>query len=261
MILLAEVVAVLLRVLVGVVGHLWTLRTAIRRCCAIRRSRTFALRTLPEKACVCKCEETAALRCSAAVDTMGLMAMQGHRAERGFTLLEMMAVVAIIAILAAVVIPYFFGETRKAKGKTEVTAMFGELSTKQEQFKVDWGLYFPFAGGPTTACPATTTGQAQDVTVCPTTAWNDAGSPPKPLRVLAPQSTVLCSYTLTSGPSTTAPAPPAGFNMVLNQPAITPAGAWYFIVATCDLDGQGGLNTMYFTSSMDATLQIQNEGK
>nr|HEX4316143.1 prepilin-type N-terminal cleavage/methylation domain-containing protein [Kofleriaceae bacterium] len=187
------------------------------------------------------------------------MAMQGHRADRGFTLLEVMATVAIIAILVVVVVPYFFGESRKAKGKTEVTALFGELSTKQEQFKVDYGVYFPFLGGPTVACPAITNGSPQDVTACAQTgAWTD---PTHPLRVITPQSTVLCTYQITSGPSTTAPTPPAGFNMVANNPAIVPAGAWYFIAATCDLDAQGGVNTQYFTSSLDATIQIQNEGK
>jgi prepilin-type N-terminal cleavage/methylation domain-containing protein len=179
-----------------------------------------------------------------------------RRHERGFTLLELMAAVVILSILAAVVIPYFFKESRKAKGKTEVTSMFGELSAKQEQFKVDNAQYFPFGGGATAACPTPPAGQAVDVTACAAAGgtWAPTGVPA--LRVVTPQNNVWCSYTITSGLSGTTPTPPAGFTV----PPGTPIASWYFLVATCDLDASGPPNTTYFTSSFDATLQVQNEG-
>ena len=45
-------------------------------------------------------------------------------------MLELMVVVAIIAVLAAVVVPSFTRESRKAKSSTEVTPMLTELSNR-----------------------------------------------------------------------------------------------------------------------------------
>ena len=82
--------------------------------------------------------------------------MREGNAERGFTLIELMIVVAIIAILAAVVIPNFMRETTKSKRKAEVTAMFAEIGVKQEQFKTENANYMGLTSGTkyvgTTAC-------------------------------------------------------------------------------------------------------------
>ena len=40
--------------------------------------------------------------------------------QRGFTLVELMIVVALIAVLAAIVVPMFFGEVRRVRGDSEV---------------------------------------------------------------------------------------------------------------------------------------------
>src|SRR5688572_26977003 len=79
-----------------------------------------------------------------------------RRPERGFTLIEMMIVVVIIAILAALVIPSFLSESQRTKGKSEVAAFFGELATRQEQYKVDNGTYRAITQCPASA-PAETT--------------------------------------------------------------------------------------------------------
>jgi general secretion pathway protein G len=62
--------------------------------------------------------------------------VHAQRAVRGFTLLEIVVVVTIIAILSAVVIPRFFdkpGEARQAKARADIQA----LSTALNLYRLD----------------------------------------------------------------------------------------------------------------------------
>lgn len=172
------------------------------------------------------------------------------RDQRGFTLIEMMIVVAVIAILAAIAIPFFFGESRKQKAASETSAMFAELGVKEEQYKIENHVYFPNPGTATAAvaqCPTTPTPTAQAIASCLTTSWAS-------LNVTPPATTVLCGYALTAGASGTVPSPPAPFTMA------TPVAGWYYIVATCELDGNTAVHSTYFTSSVDTTIQKANPG-
>lgn len=171
--------------------------------------------------------------------------------QRGFTLLELMVTVAIIAILAVVVIPYFFGESRKAKAKTEVAPMFAELAQKEEAFKIDNGVYQGAA-----ACPALPTAQQQSAIPCITgvTPWTA-------LRVLLPMNNLYCSYTVFAGPALTPPtvALTTGAFAMPICPGNCPT-SWYTIFAQCDMDGNPGFSE-YFTNSTDSSIQIHNEGQ
>ena len=165
--------------------------------------------------------------------------------ERGFTILEIMVVVVIIAVLAAIVVPGWFKESGKAKAKTEVNAMFAELTIKEEQYKVENHVYLS-----TTKCPsAPNTAGVGFAASCLT-----GSSPWDNLRVNPPEATVRCAYELTAGDSSAAPTPPSGFTMT------TPAGGWWFAVAECDVDNSGGTNSTWFISSVDTKVQVQNEG-
>ena len=156
-----------------------------------------------------------------------------------------MIAVAVVAILTLIAVPLFSGESRKGKAKSEIGPMFAELSSKEEAYKIDNNVYLN-----ATACPATPTAQLQDASACATT-WSA-------LRVALPQQEVRCSYYVTSGLSGATPVPPAGFTF---KPAGAQAIAWYFIVATCDMDGSSGTNSSYFQGSGDGVIQIQNEGQ
>ena len=68
---------------------------------------------------------------------------RARSSEAGFTLIELMTVVAIIAILAVVVVPQFMSEAKKVTGDSEVNAMFAELGTKLEQYKLEQGTSSP----------------------------------------------------------------------------------------------------------------------
>jgi len=60
--------------------------------------------------------------------------------SRGFTLLELMIVVAIIGILAMVAIPLFGGLLKRAK-TTEAKSCLGEMRTLEEAFHAEYDAY------------------------------------------------------------------------------------------------------------------------
>jgi prepilin-type N-terminal cleavage/methylation domain-containing protein len=60
--------------------------------------------------------------------------------RKGFTLIELMVVIAIIIILAAIAIPNYLKMTERAK-KSRLQSDFATLATVLETFKTDWGTY------------------------------------------------------------------------------------------------------------------------
>lgn len=62
--------------------------------------------------------------------------------KRGVTLIEMLIVVAIIGILAAVAIPGYVGQQRSA-ARTEASTNLQNLRLLEEQFFADRGIYAP----------------------------------------------------------------------------------------------------------------------
>ncbi len=157
-----------------------------------------------------------------------------------------MIVVAIVALLAAVVVPTFMGEGRKVKASTEVAAMFAEIMVKQEQYKLENGAYLAV---PT--CPATPSAKGQAITTCQALpSWIA-------LRILPPESKLKCSYTVTVGPAGTAPAPVTGFTLTTSAPAT----GWHFVHALCDMDGNTAAYSEYLQSTLDMQIQKVNEGK
>lgn len=161
-----------------------------------------------------------------------------------------MIVVAIAGILAAVVIPNWASTARNGRYDPEITAMFAEIATREEQYKSEQGngMYLGAA-----ACPTAPMPNGIDFnTVCVTTS-----SPWATLRVNPTDSSIRCTYAITAGPSGTAPPMPAGC------PAAPPTlvGSWYFVVATCDMNGSGGTNATFCTTSWNNQQTRMNYGK
>ncbi len=107
--------------------------------------------------------------------------MKYRHGEKGFTLIELMIVVAIIGILAAIAIPNFIGMQKRAK-TTEAKSNLGELWTLEEAYRAESDTYVM----PSSAlAPGTYDG---------TTGWAELGFYPK--------GTTRYSYSVTSASGT-----------------------------------------------------------
>lgn len=69
-----------------------------------------------------------------------------ERNQRGFTLIEVMIVVAVIAILAAVAFPSYQKHVAKAK-RNAAQAVMQTIVSRQEQHMLNARSYFPAGGG------------------------------------------------------------------------------------------------------------------
>jgi len=77
--------------------------------------------------------------------------------RKGFTLIELMIVIAIIIILAAIAIPNYLRMTDRAR-RSRVAGDFTAVATALEAFSVDWGSY-PNTPGDTPAALADSFGK------------------------------------------------------------------------------------------------------
>ncbi|MBX3160272.1 MAG: type II secretion system protein [Deltaproteobacteria bacterium] len=179
------------------------------------------------------------------------MAKRARRREAGFTMIEILIVIAMLAILAAIAVPQFLGQSRKAKANSEVVAIFNDLRMRLEQFAQENGTYPPTIGEGTmhpAGLPTTS-----KVALLPTPATWDA------IRFMPTGPTdVYCRYTWVTGT--------AGNNANLGTQGTTfgftvPATDWWYLLARCNMDGDSATDSFYFTSSTDPTIQKINEGR
>lgn len=104
------------------------------------------------------------------------------RNSRGFTLIELMVVIAIVGILAAIAIPLFTEQVAKSR-RTEASQALGDLSLRQERYRTNNASY----------------GTLAQLNLCGATATTcDTASGYYVLRVTAQSAT---GYTLTATPA------------------------------------------------------------
>jgi prepilin-type N-terminal cleavage/methylation domain-containing protein len=68
------------------------------------------------------------------------MSTKVHRSNKGFTLIELMIVVVIIGILAALAIPRFMRSTTKAK-QSEAKQLLKQVYTMQQAYRQEFDSY------------------------------------------------------------------------------------------------------------------------
>ena len=183
-----------------------------------------------------------------------------HRREAGFTLVELLVALAVISILAAIAIPSFFGETRKARATAEVTPMFNDLRIRMEQYLQERGVYPDTLGEDglyPTASPDATLRALQPLPA----AWQALN-----IRISG-SDTVRCGYTWVSSRSSNGTVGPSPGNAGPKATAapfnfVPPANDWYYLLAKCRMDPSHTGYSWYFTNSLDSKIVPDgNEGQ
>lgn len=158
-----------------------------------------------------------------------------NRNEKGFTLIELMIVIAIIGILAAIAIPNFLRYQLKSK-TAEAKTNLGAIKTSQEAFRAEWDAYIPCG---------LTLGAPSDIKQAWTPAATDAG-----FTTLgwAPSGNVYYSYEVGVAGGT-AVANVAGSGLGGQSGAFTASAA-----GDLDADGAAANNGEFAYSSTFGTL-------
>jgi prepilin-type N-terminal cleavage/methylation domain-containing protein len=148
--------------------------------------------------------------------------------ESGFTLIELMMVVAIIGILAALAVPRYISYVYKSK-TTEAIGFLAEIKARQESYRADFGQYCDVSGGdltnlyptgnPTNRPRAWVDSSAQGLL------WSQLGAVP-------PGRQVLFSYATAAGFPGTPPAWVAALGYTGND-------FWFVSRAVGDLNNDG----------------------
>lgn len=160
-------------------------------------------------------------------------------ARKGFTLIELMIVVAIIGILAAIAIPNFIRYQLKSK-QSEAKTVLGGIKTSQEAFRGDYDDYVNMTVINPVAGPGNLNKLPWDIAPCPGTCDRTAAG-------VATCSTFECMGYRPSGP--------AYFSYTTRRGA-SAGGPEFTTTAGADLDATGVGACAVHCSKNDPTVAV-----
>lgn len=153
--------------------------------------------------------------------------MRSRTNRAGFTLIELMIVVAVIGVLSAVAIPTFQSYVYRSRTSEAVTFL-GEIRQRQEAYRAEFGQYCSVSAAVGSApaggswAPATLpSGGAKVAWTGTPGSWSQLGA--------APDGLVMFQYRTTAGPPGTNPGI-SGYDGT---------DFWFVAQAQGDLDGDG----------------------
>jgi len=180
---------------------------------------------------------------------------QVRRRESGFTILELMFTIAIIAVLAGIAMPSFFTQSRKAKIRAEVASVFSDLRIRLDQYLLENAKY-PTTGSESSIWPTSPGTSPQTIFPLPSN-WK----PPELAVRMSNNTDLYCGYAWITGVGTAdssnigAIAGAAPFNFT------APPTVWYYLFAHCNIDGDNTVDSYYVSDSVNTDIRVLNEGK
>ena len=192
--------------------------------------------------------------------------MRRTRAKAGFTIIELMVVVAIVAVLATVAVMAYTRHVRKARAG-EVTVMINEFKTKEEAYHAERGQYLPLSplgeGTPVWlpddlgACTPKVGGQFNLTSAaCQTSlaTWSQ-------LRVSAGKGSIWCQYTVVAGTPATSPGGGTWALRLFTAAFLaTPTKDWFFVMARCNFDNYATFS-QYASGGDTAVVESIDDGE
>jgi prepilin-type N-terminal cleavage/methylation domain-containing protein len=175
------------------------------------------------------------------------MGRGARQLEAGFTLLEIMIVVALLGVLAAIAVPRFSESRRRAANRSEVEEFFAELRVRQHQYYEENGTYLSTGTSETTTFPTAPATGGQAITSLPA-AW-------KTLKVRQPENNPSCAYVVIAGGPSSGSVGAKGTQLGF----VAPAKAWFYMLARCNADASSTTDAYFMATSETAEITKQNE--
>jgi type IV pilus assembly protein PilA len=188
--------------------------------------------------------------------------VRAHAPRRGFTLIELMLVVAIVAVLSTLAV-FGYRKIVLASHVSEATGMVQNIRVAQEEYFSETRQYANVSSSLNTWYPQASPSFKVGVTgwgaACGGACNTNMDWSQLPVHVDGP---VLFGYATVAGPPG---QPPAPASVVVNGQTVTfpptPQTDWFIVAATCDLDSNGAPNTSVYTTSWQNTILIDQEGQ